>query len=82
MFVKNNEHKLFNTAATDAVIPVVTNKRLANKLRRKIWEIICSQEALKNSEIFPEIQKAIHISEVYHTKEELRRSKSSIYGGH
>lgn len=68
MFVKNNEQKLFNTAATEAALPVVTNKRLAKKFKRKIWEIICSQKALKSSEIFLGNKEATHISRGIHRR--------------
>lgn len=35
-----------------AVIPVGTNKRLAKNFKKKIWEMIQPQAALKSSDIF------------------------------
>ena len=42
----------------------MVNKRLAKKLKRKIWEMTCSLQVLKSSEI-PLEYKSAHISGVY-----------------
>lgn len=64
VFVKNNEQRLFNTAAMQGVTEAMANKRLAKKLKRKIWEMTCSLQVLKSSEILLEYKSA-HISGVY-----------------